>query len=46
MTPTDIIHSQAIAARGILEEFGPEKALRQLRWLAEAEREVEALFAA
>lgn len=30
MTPTDIIQSQAEAARGILEDFGPEKALGYL----------------
>ena len=30
MNPTDIIQSQADAARGILEDFGPEKAMGYL----------------
>jgi len=30
MTPTEIIKSQADAARGILEDFGPEKAMGYL----------------
>ena len=30
MTPTEIIRSQADAARGILEDFGPEKAMGYL----------------
>jgi hypothetical protein len=30
MTPTDIIESQINAARGILEDFGPEKAIGYL----------------
>jgi hypothetical protein len=30
MEPTDIIRSQTDAARGILEDFGPEKAMGYL----------------